>query len=85
MKSVLYNDLINVKFERLLSRRKTRADGARPARVVLKARYTNWIPSINGDWDVWLSAGMTPKMFVIPNSESVSVICRRNAVEHHQP
>ena len=46
-----------------------------------RARHRNWLSSINADSGAWLSAGVSPKMFEMSNSEFVSAICRRNAVE----
>ena len=46
-----------------------------------RARHRNWLSSINNDSGAWLSAGVSPKMFEMSNSEFVSAVCRRNAVE----
>ena len=46
-----------------------------------RTRHRNWLSSINADSGAWLSAGASPKMFEMSNSEFVSAICRRNAVE----
>ena len=36
---------------------------------------------INSDSGAWLSAGLSPKLFVLSNNEFISAVCRRNAVE----
>lgn len=46
-----------------------------------RTKRRNWLSSINNDSGAWLSAGVSPKMFEMPNAEFVSAVCRRNAVE----
>ena len=36
---------------------------------------------MNSDSGAWLSAGSSPKLFVMSNNEFISAVCRRNAVE----
>lgn len=36
---------------------------------------------MNSDSGAWLSAGLSPKLFVMSNNEFLSAVCRRNAVE----
>ena len=46
-----------------------------------RVRYRNWLSAIDLDSAAWLSAGMSPKSFVISNDEFTSAICRRNTFE----
>ena len=80
--SVLYSDFVKEELQRLLRRSKANADAA----LVNdenddRTRHRNWLSSINVDSGAWLLAGAAPKMFEMSNSEFVSAICRRNAVE----
>ena len=80
--SVLYNDFVKEELQRLLRRSKAHADAA----LVNdedddRTRHRSWLSSINVDSGAWLLAGAAPKMFEMSNSEFVSAICRRNAVE----
>ena len=36
---------------------------------------------MNSDSGAWLSAGLSPKLFVMSNNEFISAVCRRSAVE----
>jgi len=79
---VLYSDFVKGELQRLLAQSKVRADadfenGYHDDR----ARHRNWLSSINDESGAWLSAGVSPKMFELSNSEFVSAVCRRNTVE----
>ena len=80
--SALYDNLINAQFKRLLLKAKAQASDARVPMDCRKARYRNWVSSINDESGAWLSAGLSPKMFVMSNSEFVSAICRRNTFQN---
>ena len=45
---------------------------------LLGSKYKN--ANNDNDSGAWLSAGVSPKMFEMSNSEFVSAVCRRNAV-----
>ena len=65
-----------------MRRSKARADAAFVDGVDNdRIRHRNWLSSINSDSGAWLAAGISPKMFEMSNTEFVSAICRRNAVE----
>ena len=80
--SALYDDLIKAQFKRLLLKAKAQANDARLPIDYRKVRYRNWVSSINDESGAWLSAGLSPKMFVMSNSEFVSAICRRNTFQN---
>ena len=46
-----------------------------------RVRHRNWVSSINSDSGAWLSAGLSPKFFVMSNNEFISAASRRNTVE----
>ena len=78
----LYSDFVKGELQRLLARSKARADAAfENGYHDDRARHRNWLSSINNDSGAWLSAGVSPKTFEMSNSEFVSAVCRRNAVE----
>lgn len=78
--SVLYSDFVEVEFQRLLS--KTRAQAvSQTGDDNDRLRHRSWLSVINSDSGAWLSAGVSPKMFEMSNSEFVSAICRRNTVD----
>ena len=73
---------MKVEFQRLLSRSKARAQAiSHPGDDYDRLRYRNWLSLINSDSGVWLSAGPSPKVFEMSNSEFVSAVCRRNTVD----
>ena len=63
------------------SKSKRRASEARAHRDLARVRHRNWISSINVDSGAWLSAGLSPKLFLMSNNEFVSAVCRRNTYE----
>ena len=72
---------MKVEFQRLLTRSKERAQAiSQPGDDYDKTRYRNWLSLINGESGAWLSAGPSPKMFEMSNTEFISAVCRRNTV-----
>ena len=65
----------------VLLKARAQASDARLSAHYRKVRYRNWISSISDDSGAWLSAGLSPKLFVMSNNEFVSAVCRRNTVE----
>ena len=73
---------MKVEFQQLLTRSKERAQAiSQPGDDYDKTRYRNWLSLINSDSGAWLSAGPSPKMFEMSNSEFISAVCRRNTVD----
>ena len=71
-----------VEFQRLFTRSKNRAQAiSQPGDDYDRLRYRNWLSLINFESGAWLSAGPSPKMFEMSNTEFISTVCRRNAVD----
>ena len=66
----------------LLARSKARVDASSESGYHdERVRHRSWLSSINNDSGAWLLAGASPKVFEMSNSEFVSAVCRRSAVE----
>ena len=74
--------MINAQFKRFLLKAKAQANDARLPIDYRKVRCRSWVSSINDESGAWLSAGLSPKTFVMSNSEFVSAICRRNTFQN---
>ena len=77
---VLYGHLIETQSQRMLDASKRKADESRVHFSPAKLWYKNWLSVMNPDSGAWLSAGLSPKLFVMSNNEFISAVCRRNAV-----
>ena len=67
-----------VEFQRLFTRSKNRAQAiSQPGDDYDRLRYRNWLSLINFESGAWLSAGPSPKMFEMSNTEFISAVCRR--------
>ena len=70
---VLYSEFLKGELQRLLTRSKARADAASENGYHdERLRHRTWLSSINDDSGAWLTAGVSPKMFEMSNSEFVS-------------
>ena len=78
---VLYGHLIETQSQRMLDASKRKADESRVHFSPAKLWYKNWLSVMNPDSGAWLSAGLSPKLFVMSNNEFISAVCGRNAVE----
>ena len=58
-----------------------KANESRDRFSLANLRYKNWLSLMNSDSGAWLSAGLSPTLFVMSNNEFISAVCRRNAVE----
>ena len=65
----------------MLEALKMKANESRDRFSLANLRYKNWLSLMNSDSGAWLSAGLSPKLFVMSNNEFISAVCRRNAVE----
>ena len=65
----------------MLEAAKRKANESRAHSSLANLRYKGWLSLINSDSDAWLSAGLSPKLFVMSNNEFIPAVCRRNAVE----
>ena len=66
---------------RVIAVSKRRASEARAHHDLARVRHRNWISTINLDSGAWLSAGLSPKLFLMSNNEFVLAVYRRNAYE----
>ena len=60
---------------------KRKANESRAHSSLANLKYKSWLLLMNSDSGAWLSAGLSPKLFVMSNNEFISAVCRRNAVE----
>ena len=78
---MLYNNLVVVEFQRILAASRSRTNDSRLQNDYARAGHRNWMPSINSDSGSWLSAGLSPKVFVISIRAFILTVPRRNTFE----
>ena len=81
VQGVLYSHLIEEEASRLLETAKRKANESRGHTSHSKVKWRNWFSLMNSDSGAWLTAGLSPKLFVMSNDEFISAICRRNTVQ----